>query len=395
MNIRFLRSTLFCSLMLLLQTSCDNTENSKSGSSSAEAVIQENPPESTKSKYDELLDKANSGNIDAQFELAEKLNAGDGIQENDKEAFKWYELAAKNNHVEAILTLSHAYAMPDATTSWLSITDDDPKANLYLFVQQDEKKARLMAEELAATGNPKAINYAYYMNLNTDKQKALYWLKRAASQGHSGMMGVLAVAYVSGEIVSKDIVLARAWMHLEMKPKNRYESMFGKETPEQISLAVGLAERWSLGKDIVRLPDGNYDVVSFAENAEDKVAAIAMSEVSAGSVNGLMMQSVRCHVNGDALLNTSSGNLITDTELVKYSHQGDDKGICQIKIWPKGVHWESCFYDSNSELYSNSDGRKIDKKVLIENRKSGSQDDGWNGDCLLKDSQASSISAVR
>ena len=49
----------------------------------------------------ELMQKAQQGDADAQYNLDVKYDVGSGVPEDDKEAVKWYRLAAEQHNLPA------------------------------------------------------------------------------------------------------------------------------------------------------------------------------------------------------------------------------------------------------------------------------------------------------
>jgi len=59
-----------------------------------------------KSEILELHHRANSGDVDAQNELAAKLASGDGVRKNIRQALNWYRKSAKNFSPEGTYNLA-------------------------------------------------------------------------------------------------------------------------------------------------------------------------------------------------------------------------------------------------------------------------------------------------
>jgi hypothetical protein len=56
-----------------------------------------------------LIAMAQAGDADAQFDLAERCRTGDGVEENAKEALRWYRAAADTGHASAQNNLGSMY----------------------------------------------------------------------------------------------------------------------------------------------------------------------------------------------------------------------------------------------------------------------------------------------
>ncbi|NLE23913.1 MAG: sel1 repeat family protein [Clostridiaceae bacterium] len=59
--------------------------------------------------FDQLLEKANAGDVSAQVSLAGRYAHGRGVPQNYKEAAKWYRMAAEQGHTEAQYYLGVMY----------------------------------------------------------------------------------------------------------------------------------------------------------------------------------------------------------------------------------------------------------------------------------------------
>ena len=59
---------------------------------------------------DQLRKAAESGDVEAQWNLGVAYANGDGIEENDEEALKWFLLAAELGYAEAQDTLGFLYS---------------------------------------------------------------------------------------------------------------------------------------------------------------------------------------------------------------------------------------------------------------------------------------------
>ncbi|MDH5216497.1 MAG: sel1 repeat family protein, partial [Gammaproteobacteria bacterium] len=53
----------------------------------------------------------NQGMADAQFNLAQMYNEGDGVHKNQEAAVKWYRVAAEKGHMQAANNLAIRYAL--------------------------------------------------------------------------------------------------------------------------------------------------------------------------------------------------------------------------------------------------------------------------------------------
>ncbi|KAI8137860.1 hypothetical protein BJV82DRAFT_583344 [Fennellomyces sp. T-0311] len=132
---------------------------------------------------------ATNGDIDGQFQVALMLANGVSeppvvlIKRDHARAFEWYVKAADAGHKTAQYSLGLYYAK---AISPVTEIDNDKAANLF--------------ERAASQGLVVAMVQLGKLMLATagQEQEALYWLRRAASQGDAAGMRELAAAYESG-----------------------------------------------------------------------------------------------------------------------------------------------------------------------------------------------------
>ncbi len=140
-----------------------------------------------------LTEQANSGNVEAQFELGTAYDTGFPVNPNRSLAKKWYSLAAENGHTEAQNSLGSIYQEEKAYTN-----------------------ALIWYEKAASENHALAINnlaYLYDLGLgvDSDKQKAFTLYRKSADLGWAEAMINLALMYGLGELGEKDFYHAYIW----------------------------------------------------------------------------------------------------------------------------------------------------------------------------------------
>jgi len=152
---------------------------------------------------DQLLPRAERGDVAAQSELGWKYAKGDGVPQSYAEAVKWFRKAADQGNVAAQINLGVSYAKGDG-------------------VPQD---------------------YA----------EAAKWYRKAADQGNGTAQSTLGVMYVQGQGVQQDYVQAYVWFHLAASTLSGLERDAAlKErdlaatrlTPEQLQRAQQMVQDW-------------------------------------------------------------------------------------------------------------------------------------------------------
>ena len=140
---------------------------------------------------------ARQGDADAQFFLGLCYDQAEGFEEDDKEAVKWYRLAAKQGHAGAQLYLgAHATDEKEAV-KWYRLAAKQGYAEAQLMlgicylagdgVAKDEKEAvklfRLAAEQGCVRAQHKlGTCYEYGSGVAKDRKKAVKWWLLAAPE---------------------------------------------------------------------------------------------------------------------------------------------------------------------------------------------------------------------
>ncbi len=125
-----------------------------------------------------------SGNVDAQFDLALCYWRGVGVTADRDTAFKWFLEAARHNSVLAMKTLGLMYKTGE-------------------FVPRSDIEAAKWYEMAAREGDPASqfvLAHLYWDGLGVEKSldTAIGWIKAAASQGHAEAEFSLGICYLHG-----------------------------------------------------------------------------------------------------------------------------------------------------------------------------------------------------
>lgn len=135
---------------------------------------------------------AESGDVEAQFNLGFMFDQGQGVPQNYAEAVKWYRKAADQGHADAQYFLGTMYVQ----------------------------------------GQGVPLNYA----------EATKWLKKAAEQGLTDAQFILGGMYYHGQGVLKDFQAAYVWWSIaaengDKTSKKNLEMLSSEMTPQQIAQA--------------------------------------------------------------------------------------------------------------------------------------------------------------
>ncbi|MCL1960659.1 MAG: sel1 repeat family protein, partial [Desulfovibrionaceae bacterium] len=118
---------------------------------------------SANATLDEISSLAQAGNAEAQFQLARRYEAGQGVTQNYQQALFWYQKAAAQNHVIAQNNLGGMY-------------------NTGRGVAQDRAQAAAWYRKAAEQGSAAAQNnlggmYKNGQGVAKDNEQAVFWFR--------------------------------------------------------------------------------------------------------------------------------------------------------------------------------------------------------------------------
>jgi len=164
---------------------------------------------------------AKKGNAIAQYNLAVMYGHGQGLQQDDIEAVKWYKMAAEQGHAPAQRNLGVAYSDGEGVqqddkeaAKWFRLAaeqgDAEMQRNMGVLyyngegVQQDYKEAekwfRMAAEQDEAKAQ-RLLGVLYYNGhggVTRNYREAMKWTSKAADQGEVGAKRDLKTMYEGG-----------------------------------------------------------------------------------------------------------------------------------------------------------------------------------------------------
>jgi TPR repeat protein len=151
----------------------------------------ESAPE-TSSNFLETKSRAEAGDAEAQHKLGFMYKNGQGVEQDFKEAVKWWQKAAEQGDI-----LAETYAQ--------MLLKEHPE------LQQNPKKRGEFAETSkvkAEAGDAEAqfnLGNKYYHQVEVeDFKEAVKWYQKAADQGHAGAQTSLGQMYRLGQGVKQD-----------------------------------------------------------------------------------------------------------------------------------------------------------------------------------------------
>jgi len=150
-----------------------------------------------KSKFDKLLERANAGDKEAQFELGWTYAKGEEVHKDLKAAAEWFQKAAEQGNASAQANLGLAYVKGDGVT-------------------KDNKKAGEWWQKAAEQGHAVAQFYLGFAYKNgegvaRDHKFAALWYQKAADQGYVEAQYWFGHAYEKGKWIEEDLKKACEW----------------------------------------------------------------------------------------------------------------------------------------------------------------------------------------
>lgn len=186
------------------------------------------------SEFNQLLQSAERGNPDIQYQIAKRYYTGAGVPSDKINAITWLNKSAEQGYLPAQKALGILYldgdgsvlAIPEKGVEWLvkAAEQNDGEAQGLLakiykegkLAPLDYEKARYWAELGASQHNPMAEYFLGTLNhfgLGIEKNltKAANLYQQAAEQGYLEALNNIGGMYFAGLGVSKNIVLGYAY----------------------------------------------------------------------------------------------------------------------------------------------------------------------------------------
>lgn len=190
---RFLLS--LSAIVLILAGSCagepDAVDSKRSGGTDSANAGQ---PGVDLLPFADLLENAEAGDAEAQFQLGYAYFNGTGVDEDHLEAANWFEQSARQGHDGAQYLLGYMHY------EGLGLTKDDVEA--VHWVRQAAEQGRVEGEYL--------LGYLYYKGHGVERNyiEAHFWLSRAKENGFAQAIATLELC--ENEMSESELEQARA-----------------------------------------------------------------------------------------------------------------------------------------------------------------------------------------
>ena len=195
------------------------------------------------------LRSANQKHPNAQFMLGHMYQDGEGVERNNVEAYKWFELSRLSGFAAAV------HARDDIGRSLTEKQRDEGMKRAIGFVERGDPAA-VTAEELKRLKEAKTkaekgdidaqvelgIGYLFADGSPFDEHEAFKWLQKAAERNHPEAQQMLGLMYRAFDLtaVHHDDIAAAKWF--------RRSALQGSKHGQN-SLAISYWKGWGVEKD--------------------------------------------------------------------------------------------------------------------------------------------------
>lgn len=199
--------------------------------------------------FDEVKAAAESGDIEAQYDLGNLYLTSLEGQANMDEAQKWLTKAAEKGHVKALMNLyliyqgmwSKEYLDPEKIVYWLekAATQGDPLAMVFLS----------------------GVYSVFDFGVEHDFARALQWHFKLAEMGYTEVYGELADLYYDGSLVEQDYIEA---LRLYLLAANGGNPSAMQKLSDMYAQGLGTApdikesQHWRLKAAYAMVPEAQY-----------------------------------------------------------------------------------------------------------------------------------------
>jgi len=156
-----------------------------------------------------MTSKAEAGDPNAAFALAQKLRTGEGVEKDIARAVSWLTRAGEKGHVAAQSALGRIFETGEGGMP------KDPARALKWY--------RLAAQLGHDADAEFAIGRAYFLGhgVPQDYAEAFIWYEKAASRGHPVAQHLMGAMYEEGWAVDRDYIAAYKWYTLAIPGRTR------------------------------------------------------------------------------------------------------------------------------------------------------------------------------
>lgn len=264
--------------------------------------------------HEETIAAANGGNAEAQTKLGRMYDAGQGVPQNNSEAAKWYQLAAKHGFAEAQNIVGTMYQYGQ------DVAQNDGEAVRWYRLSADQGFAPAQLNL--------GIMYQNGTGVEKNEAEALRWYQLAVNQGFAPAQTSLGNMYSDGRGVKKDYALAMKW----------YLAAAGQK---QVEAQYNIGVMYEYGQGVTKNIDEAAKWYGLAAKAGSSDAKIKLRDISGLNANKHYSGSFVC--TNEVWL-ASSG---------KYIDMGGSYGVMAVNAFVS-INAESNAYAANKFRESSS-----------------------------------------
>ena len=370
---------------------------------------------------DELQQKANDGDAQAQFDLALCYAKGTGVEKNEEIAFNWHKKAAEQGHVNAQFALGLYYLLSKDRVQqaqklldkWMSYhfisKDVDPAFDLAVrqaweitFSRADDDLAFAWLKKAAKQDHAEAnywLGICYRDGIGTEQndEPALDCFKIAAEQGFAEAYYWRALCYRDGNGVEQNNELALEWITKAVEHAdyffrfNKYGSDYGKSVAEAY---LFLGDLYAHGKGVEQ-----NDELAFTwyEKAAEKDAIEAQYRLANCYYHGQGVEKNNNHafdyyqkaaLAGHALAKNRAGEMCFATGTIIIFGKGKEEGYDYdqaFELFTKSIEYDHIkTYGDLGEYYCSFDYNESYKMAIDWYEEAAKQGDVEAGNWLAK-----------
>lgn len=185
--------------------------------------------------FEQMLQKATNGNVNAAHHLAVAYEDGESIDQDFSKALMWHERSADGGNADSKFRIGRIFqfglngpAEFDQAVKWYlrAIQDGHREAKVNLArmyidgegVEQNYKAAGALFQEASFEGDRDAQNnlgcmYLGGLGFEKDEKEAAKWFELSAKQGNQKAQLSLGLMYRDGVGVGQDYELGYKWLH--------------------------------------------------------------------------------------------------------------------------------------------------------------------------------------
>jgi len=222
------------------QTRTDALQNGKTSAATQRKELPQDASEEVKQYYEAAV----RGDSDAQYNLGNCYDKGDGVSEDSTEAAKWYRKSAEQGNDMGQLFLGWYFSN---------------KQENYIEANRWWLKAATQGNALAQ--NALGFSYGAGQGVSKDLTESTKWYRKSAEQGNRDAQVVLGACYFLGQGVPKNNVLAYMWFDIANVSNSAFDlakqhlkDATQQMTNEQIAEAQRLSRAWRPTLTIVSSP---------------------------------------------------------------------------------------------------------------------------------------------